>query len=355
MGDSCKPKVLYIELMDNNRGNLTVDLRYIRILSRITNLTVASPLGWYKSLDKKIKNIEYARRNSDAIIDYFRNGITNIRELFQLDKQFHFDFIFCASYETYLHALVPLGIPDTKRRVYICNHNNIDLMDRKKIKQMAFRLYKNKVQHIVFEEFMKMHLASKYHIAIENVHKLTYPIDEQCSSGEKIYDCVGISNSNNESWVRDMVALQRDTKLLTVHNLKVILRSKEITYEDSNLIVINGYLEKHEYENYISGAKMILLPYPDSFQHRMSGALVDALMNRVKVCGTLIPVFKHYEELYPHICKTINSCDDLIEALLRTSSQDEENQDFDKFMFDHSDATIEEEFKNMFCKNGAGK
>ena len=91
MGDSCKPKVLYIELMDNNRGNLTVDLRYIRILSRITNLTVASPLGWYKSLDKKIKNIEYARRNSDAIIDYFRNGITNIRVLFQLDKQIHFD------------------------------------------------------------------------------------------------------------------------------------------------------------------------------------------------------------------------------------------------------------------------
>lgn len=355
MGDSCKPKVLYMELMDNNRGNLTVDLRYIRILSRITNLTVASPLGWYKGLDKEIKNMEYARRNSDALIDYFRNGITNIKELFKLDKQFKFDFVFCASYETYLHVLVPLGMPDTKRRIYICNHNNIDLMDRKKIKQMAFNLYKDKVQHIVFEEFMKTHLASKYHIAGENVHKLTYPIDEQPCDNEKTYDCVGISNSNNESWVRDMVALQKDTKLLTAHNLKVILRSKEITYSDDNLIVINGYLEKQEYENYISGAKMILLPYPDSFQHRMSGALVDALMNRVKVCGTPIPIFKHYERMYPHICRTIGSCDDLIEALLGKNSPDKENEDFDKFMLDHSDARIEEEFRNMFCKNSTVK
>lgn len=351
-----REKILYMELLADNFGNKRVDMAIISALSSFSNLTVVFPEKWFESsLPSNVTSIEYAlprtRFQGNKRIQHYLTHLNILKEAVAIDKTSGFDFLFFASYHTYVMALALLKFKRSKQ-IFILHHNNIDNMERSKKAQWFFRLYANSVNHVVFEDFIGEYLIHKYGIKKERVFTLKHPLNVVESDIERIYDCVGISNSNSEQWIDDIITLEQNEKVFLKSKKTVVLRSKEKEFDDGALKVVKGYLSDQSYYDYIGKAKRIFLPFPESFKYRMSGSLVDALSNNVEVIGTKTPLFLDYERRYPGVCHTVENSQQLVEKLLCSEfTSEEQNKNFDKFRKIHSEKEIVEQLKKIFVRS----
>jgi hypothetical protein len=158
----------------------------------------------------------------------------------------------------------------------------------------------------------------------------------------KEYQCVGLSSSNDENIIESIIRKEEKENLLKQMKIKVVLKSKEFEYDNGYLKVVKGYLEKEVYSDFIDNAQSIYMPFPNRFQFRMSGTLIDALTNNKIVYGSDIPVMRQYSIKYPSICKVVNDENAFIETLLSNNDNNKKLEDeFDKFKEDHSEERIE--------------
>ena len=91
-----KPKVLFMELLDNNYGNRRYDLEMIRIMKEIVTVTVAYPEGWFESLPQDVekisyKNIELSKTKNSKLNNYLLHyRILKIAQ--KIDRENQFDY-----------------------------------------------------------------------------------------------------------------------------------------------------------------------------------------------------------------------------------------------------------------------
>jgi hypothetical protein len=233
---------------------------------------------------------------------------------------------------------------------FIVHNNNIDRMNASSIKKRAFMLYSKKVNHVFFDLFIKEYALEKLGIPENRAFLLPYPLNSNDAITEKKYDCVGISNSNDDEWIKEIINIETTTEPFKKNRCHVILRSKKFTYDNGWLVVKNGWMDDSEYNNYINKAKCIFLPFPKTFQYRMSGSLVDAFSNRTAVIGTWIPVFQKYAQKYKHICRITNSPSDFCEQVIKSQNEQNGYIEFQDFIDSHSKHNVLESLKKMFKK-----
>lgn len=342
-------KILYMNLLDqHNSGGKNLDKNIIRVLAKYHDVTVASVEDWYEGLPQKVRTVEYKPwcAQKKGSIAYFLRNLQNIIVACKLDRKNHFDYIFFCSYETQLFIFSQM-IKNRSNRVYIMQQNNIDYIDTSRLKKFCFSLYSHKVNHVVLDEGIKKYLLSEYKVSKEKVFVINHPLNFVNRINNKKYDCVGISNSNDEEIINCII--ENEVKNHTISDLKlsVVLRSRKTTFDNGYLKVIKGKVSEAVYDDYISNAKVIFLPYEKNFRYRMSGLLVDAFSNNIPVICSKAPLFVQYEAVYSEICRTLSDASRFVTNIKELSSVKCSDQ-FEQFKKLHSDEMLEKTLIEMF-------
>lgn len=342
-------KILYMNLLYNNSGQRRMDENIIGELVKIAEVYVVCPRGWYEHV---IDGVNYIYYSPDTIIQNNRvknyiNSLKNIYFANRLSKR-HFDYYLFASYETIVFSIWNLLNSEILPRSYVIHNNNIDGINEKIVKRMFFYTYARKINHIVLEDFIGEYLKQEYHLNEDSVYLLPHPLNSNNCNNNKIYDCVGISNSNDDDLVNNIICFEIKTSFFKKNGCKVLLRSKEYSFDNGFLSVIKGWLSDDDYYGYINAAKCVFLPFPESFKYRMSGSVVDAFSNHTVVFGSNIPLFIYYSNIYSDICKVVCSSEELCNAVIELKNINIKESSFDLFIKKHSQKQVLDALKKMF-------
>jgi hypothetical protein len=341
-------KVLFIDILCP-MGHKKINEKYIQLFSPAADLTVVAHPDYYSELPPNVKIITKNKLNMRegkllARIDGFRN----MRICSKIANSIKPEYIFFSSYETI--ASLFIGLFFNAKKAFLLSHNNIDETTNR-VKRFIYNLYARKVNHIVFEEFIKNYLIETFKISSKKIHVLPHPtyennINIDSTTKTYRYKCVGISNSNNDVIVKKIIDIETEKNVFKKSNCKIILKSKIYEFDNGYLKVFKGFISSNEYSEYMSNAKFIYMPFPDTFNYRVSGTLIDAISQNKSVISHNIGLIKHYEKKYPNICITINNVDEFVECVL--SDEIRLNaESYEKFKFDHSDIKIVEIFKSI--------
>lgn len=347
-------KILYVNFINEVWGHKRLDVNLIEYLSTFADVTVISPVGWYSNLPSSVKVINYTlqskpKKNPKQVYHY---SIEIMKFASKIDKKEKFDYIFAATFHTYVQALGRFLFKN-QNRIYLMHHYNTDTLERRK-PNFFFSLYVNKVNHIVFEKFIGDYLMERYGLSKERLLILPHPLyKNKIENISPKYACVGISNSNDEDFIKEIIMIEKEQRIFENNNIHVILRSKTQTFDNGYLNVFTGYLEQDDYDYYINNTSSIFMPFPKSFKYRMSGTLMDALSNEKILLGTDVPLLKLYQEKYPHICYVVKNPYEFINEVIKINDLDINNikQEFILFENDHSSKKIINTLKNTFIEH----
>lgn len=346
-------KILYVNFSYDTWGHMDLDEAYIRILSKFSEVYVIARSGWYKNLPEQVRLITYdppfKENRAPGKYEQYPLSILVMKFTKQMQKQMKFDYTIVGTFNTLTLALAKKWF--SGRSMYIMHHNNTDLLSRPLYKKI-FERYMLCFRHIVQENFIKEYLISSIGIPKEQVILLPHPLSpSNMEAGtDKYYDCVGISNSNDETAVDRLIRMEKETHVFRDKKLRILLRSSHREYRDEYVQVIKGYLPSETYQEYITRAKSILIPFPDTFQYRESGSVIDALSNRIPVIGKKNLLLESYSRRYPEICmqyEHIESLPDMLEKLNKADILSRDNS-FLCFIDEHSDERILRIMQNVF-------
>lgn len=343
-------KILFLDFLYPN-GHTRLNTLLIEYLSSFSNVIVPIPDGHYEKVALKAEVIEDDVFKIEA--GKVRSRLSTLRIMWQsaaLVRKKKPDYIFISSYDTLTFAIGRLFFP-RNQKIFLLHHNNIDQLSNR-IKRWAFSSYLNKVKHLVFEDFIKSYLMDKYNLNGDSIQILPHPlyINSVRNDDKPIYDCVGLSNSNNETIISQIIELEKKEAVFSKGNRKVILKSKTQEFDNGNLKIVRGYLNSDLYDHYINNSRSIYIPFPLSYKNRMSGTLVDALSNEKIVFGSDIPLIKSYSLKYPEICKVVYGTEDIVYQILNIGpiAHNTQLQDFENFKDAHSEERIKGLLYKMF-------
>lgn len=211
-------------------------------------------------------------------------------QIWRIVRKIPYDVLIFMSYETLTFSLVGRLFVSfgSRRRVYLMNHLNIDELEHSRLKRLAFKLIPSAISHLVYEDFIKEYTVKTYKKKVITFHHNlnTYKQSYICrdfkykdffrfaDSGILIVSPSG--NSLSIQSLNEMIELDKEG-FLTKNKIYVFIKSRQVHYYSSNLIIENIYLSDGEYSFVLSAAKFILLPYDLSYTYRASGVYFDAL------------------------------------------------------------------------------
>ena len=337
-------KILLLEFSPAE-GHKRLFLNTCELLAQQSKLFVVAADGY--ALPENISTIYRVNnktvRSKNRYIQVLNKIIDSIRRMrlaVKLDCQENFDAIICVTYNEWAYYIGHFLLGDEQKKIFLMQHNNIDNAERSRIKKWMMQKYAPKVRHIVQCQYVADYLAREYKIPEVHIIQWLHPMnanDTALTPKEEAIDCVGISNSNDENVIRELIRKEKSKRIFAKNQIKVLLRSREEEYDDGYLKVIKGYLSKEKYDSYICAAKCIFLPFPESFVYRMSGTIVDAFSNRKPIIGTNILLIRQCEKAYPNICRPFSPdtfCTEIAELTVGSPKQEE---DFAQFCRIHAE------------------
>jgi hypothetical protein len=337
------------------KGHKYYDEKMIDNLLKVSNLYVLCPRNWYRresSGATYIFNGKELSLSKATTLGILKNGISNCKAAVRYIKTNHIDVIIIGKHDYFSMSVARFLLPGTIP-IFLIQHNEIDQLNvmgiKGKIKRFCFNIFKDRVIHCVLEEFVKDYLITEEGISDNRVCCWPHPIERDfiILNKERKYDCVGISTSNNEHIIMDIINTETKTENLKKHNRHIVLRSKTESFDNGHLKVFHGWIDDQEYENYINNAKSVLIAFKEGYCNRVSASIFDAFSRHIPVLCTDMPLARFYNKKYGNICMIIDK--DFVHTLNfigKTSSDDESK--FYEFYKDHNDETIQNIIKNDF-------
>lgn len=333
-------------------GHLYYDQKIIEALSELVELVVMCPPNWYSDRIKGVTYIECAvveNNNKLPHISLMYTTLKNYMLVNKLANKYKVDCIIAIEYELIsIWYLVLLS----RKKIFLIHHYNVDQLNQRAIFNFLFSVIKHKVRHIVIEQFIGNYLVDHKKVPSNHVYCWPHPVEELKDTKpikhryEKTYDCVGISNSNDDNIIHTIISQENETAKIKNMGYRIILRSHSETFDNGGLKVITGRLDSKTYDLLISGAKSIFICYPNTYVYRASGVIMDAVRNSIPVLFNDFELAKQYSKKYPSIFVVTNEQTLIndVSKLLNTSNQILES-DFSKFISDHSDIVIKRAIK----------
>lgn len=239
-----------------------------------------------------------------------------------------YDAILVLSYET-ISFSVATAFLGRRTALLAFDHNNLDGLTSR-VKLWFFKQLSRRVHHLVFEPYMVDAIHKSEGPAIR-VSVVPLPIryfsaagteDVMDDSGNARLSCVGPSGSNDESFVEWIIHEEASTGTLRQHDVSLVLHSKNESFDDGWLHVYGSHLNDDAYESLLYGADLVVLPYPRTFDNRVSGVLLEALACRRHWIGTDIPMFRNYASMYPILGQTCQTYEELLLAMLQVTREE---------------------------------
>lgn len=320
---------------------------YIECLSQaVDELHLMSPEEFYEKIPKSVIKHNINKLSMDSgKISYRKNTLYYMWKAYKVIRKNGINKCVVASADYITFLFFKFLVPSLD--IYLIHHAELDVLSCNKIKQFVFALYKNKINHIVFEDYIKKYLKNEFKI-YSKIMVMPHSLNKnEYIKNTNVYDLVGLSNSNNEEIIYSIIQYEMKTKEFEKRKIFVILKSKKYRYDDGYLKVLNGYLSNLDYNKYINGAKYIFIPFPKYFCYRESGTLMDALSNNKKIIASDIMLVNEYSKLYPEICFVFRDIMDIVSILLenRNTSMQLEEEEFKTFRMKHSHESLIEFYK----------
>lgn len=323
-----------------------MNINFINAIKQCADIDVVSLNGFYD-----MQRGDFQKSNI-GLIDISlerKNGVLGTR-IFSFElmrrtaffvRQKSYDAVLCLGFDTTLFGLGMLWYRD--KTLFLFHHKNIDELTNK-VKMYLFGIYKNKVNHVVFETFFKDRLVKGIGVKADRVFVIPHPT--KAIAGiltDKSYDCVGLCNSNDETFINDALQCIGDFEEC---GLRILLRSKTKQNSGGAVEVINGFLEREQYDELMAAGKTVFVPLPETYIYRLSGSIYDALSRGKIVFTTSKYYVEDYERRYPGTCYYVNSLEQLIIGLKEHKGFSLETS-FQNFLEEHSIQTVARKVKNM--------
>ena len=342
-------KILFVDFIYFVKTHKNMNVELIKALNKVGEVTVLSPSGYYDTMPENIQWIQYQPLKEQVKYrDRLSNSMKIMKMASRLDKKKHFDVIWVPTFDNLAFAIGHFFFQN-KEKMFLMHQYNTDMIQISKRDRKAFSSYKHKVHHVLAEEFFCDFIREELGVEEELLHYVPHPAYDLKEDVEKIYDCVGISNSNVEELIQSIIEYEQRTQVFKIKKKKVILRSKQYEYDDGYLKVFQGFLPKEEYMDYMKHAKIIYMPFPQSFCYRISGTLIEALSAETIVVGTGIPLIKDYQKRYTGCCYVAECVEELVDTICEDKEKNIEN--FQRFKREHSEAEVARYMKKAF-QNG---
>ena len=223
---------------------------------------------------------------------------------------------------------------------FIIHNLNPDDISTIKYRRLAYNLIKDNVFSIVLAGYIKDFLVSDLGTNPDRVCVLPHPMNIMNNIKAPDIDCVGLSNSNDEGIIEQIIEAENSHGLIKRNNLKVLLKSRNYRYDNGYLKIISGFIDNSQYDDYMTRAKFILIPFPSTFKYRVSGTLIDALSNKKCVFGTDVHVINYASRCYPNVIKKFNITSFIADLLDANKNNMINNSDFNRFHTEHEDEAL---------------
>lgn len=247
------------------------------------------------------------QKRFDEIINYFK--------LRNYLKKTSYDVIYIASYDICTFMLAFVILFKWRNRIIIQEHNNIDQLSNR-VKLSMYKTYMNCVYHFVFEDSFKVYLEN---IGIKG-HKIfvvphicnDFPIEYRKHKDTVV---ISVSASNDDKEIMEILENESLKTKLYKNNIKLIIKSKKISYENDNIRVFSGWLENEELASLYNQASHVMLFFPKTYKRRVSAVFMEAISRGKYVISKNIPLIENYKEQYPGICSFYRHTDEVSEIL----------------------------------------
>ncbi len=335
-------KILLTEFYPS-KGHRNLFVHTYKLLSKNHEVDVFQPLD----CDGQIPSggslpVGYFTPQNNSIggkIDFILYTLRIMKFISKRMHKVHYDCCICI---TYYGITFPIGRMFFRNndKLILLHNINVDELENSKIKRLLFSIYKKKIGHLVLSGFMAKRLIDHYNINPNQVSVLVHPMNLVHNGGPLFYDCVGLSNSNDDNMIHQIIEREKKEGIAKKLGLHIVLKSTKEEFDDENLKVITGFIDQNSYDGYISGAKSLFMPFPSYFRYRMSGTLVDALSNEKPVITSRIKLTEEVKKAYPKsICMYEGG--DFFQLVQSINQQSElQKMEFIKFSKYHSDENL---------------
>ncbi len=352
-------KLLYFDMI-YKKGHKIFDKCVINNLALLGDVDVVEPNNWYGTETNKVFDVGVLEKDGNrSRCHFFWVGYNNLINAIKLIKQNKYDVIVCGECELLSFFLYTILVPQKcLNRTIVIHHQDIDTMIGRRIlnriRRQLFRIRKNRYYHCSLEPFIADSLVIDFDVDDNRVLCWRYPVSDRTMKKERDLDCVGISGSNDETFIQALINKEIEKKVVKNEGLRVVLKSKEYEFDDGYLKVIKGWLKEDEYDDYYSRARSVLVPFPKTFINRISSTVCDAISRKIPVIGTDIPLMRYYTQKYSN-CFSIVSIESFCSSVKRIGSKNEiQDKEFELFMKDHSTDSIVWTMKNDIYRIGFG-
>ena len=328
------------------KGHIELNKKIIALMPNKFRKVVINSNGYYNF--REIKDASFINMNlinfkSRMLTIFFTQLFNYLKIRFVIKDDVNQIKVF-TTFENVSFIFAVLLFKKSKKVVF--HHDNVDYL-RIKYNRFFFKMYMNRISHFVFADFIKERLI-EIGVDEKKVFVIQHPIPANEtkiseSPNENLY--IGLGHASDNRIIKEIVAYENSTKILSQNRIKLILRSNEFVFKSEVITIINKHLSNKEYNDLYLRAKGVFMFYPKTFEYRFSGAMLDAFRNKKNIIGTNIPIIKHFNNLYPEMCLYFNTIPELFKLLI---TEQKDNTDcFNLFLYRHSDILIKNEFERI--------
>ena len=351
--------ILFCDLL-LEKGNRNIDNHVIKIMSETNQVHVLANDDFDVSSISNLDNVyildnKYGE-NKKSRFAYYRQVLLRTRLLAKYIKQVQPDLIYISVYHTNLFFF---GLPFLRKylsKIVILENYNIDSLI-KNTDRIFYSVYKNCVNHLVYEPYFKDYLCQEVGVREDKVFvmpHMNYAADNiatNCQITCMDYDCVSLSGSVDESVIEEIVRYEEKHHFFATHKIKCFIKSKLNQYESEYLTVKGGFIETKDYERMYHNSKVILIPFPLTYKYRMSGCVVDSFSHHKPVVSTNFMLAKYYHNKYGNIISPCNNTRDMLEAIKYYINKSKiAPSDFIAFENDHGYKAVKSSIQSMIIK-----
>lgn len=349
-------QILYIDFLSpvgHKNYNFSILDNFLELNVKIDAVFKKGYLDEYKNKNNlnKIINIpsKFFPSNhylNDGFIYKFFYRLNLYREMKWLNnliKDKDYDLVFFSSIEIISFCLNSYNI---NTRCIFVDHA-IGETEDSKIKRFFWKNINSKIESIVMEDYIKKYLENDLGVKNE-VWVLPHPLPliDSIKQNKKEEDIIfGPSGSNDENFISFLINNYNSN-----NKYKIIMKSKETEYESNNLLIYNKRISQEKYYDIMSKSKIIILPYRDNYNYRVSGVFFEAAKLKKHILIHSNNTLKYYETKFPQIVSVFNSFENFLE-LLNEINPKNENEDFSEVLKAHSKANIKNKLKKIIQNN----
>ena len=301
-------------------GHAKINQAMIGALARRYNISVLAPPSLYSSRELPGGVKVFTSPRLGVRPGRFSNRwqtVTNMAESGRFAAGHPTPVTLLSSCDVLLLCLSPHSL--LTRRSVLIHHMSIDEIVRSRVKRIAFAKCARALTHVVFEEYIVDALREYAGVPSSAIHVVPHPINWHAFGPPGLtHRAIGISGSNDEAFIDQIVELERELSLFAKAKCSVYLKSKRASFDNGFLVVSPRYVSNEDYMHLQESAQVMLFPFAPSFKFRTSATLIEALANGRQAITTDFVMARFYQQRFSSAVTVRSSPLDYCHAIIHS-------------------------------------